>query len=71
MIHPPKKQYEFALERIEELLPLMTDDTPSNDHNAVELTLMSDIVVGYEKEHSPIEKPTVEELIELSLEELL
>lgn len=64
-----KEQYEFALERIEELLPLVNDDTPANDRNAIELSLMSDIVIEYEKEHYPIEKPTVAELIELSLEE--
>ena len=64
-----KEQYEFALARIEELLPLVNDNTPSNDRKAVELTLMSDIVIEYEKEHFPIEKPTVAELIELSLEE--
>ena len=39
-----KEQYEFALNRIEDLLPLVTDDTPANDKNAIELTLMSDIV---------------------------
>lgn len=38
-----KEQYEFALNRIEELLPLVTDETPANDKNAIELTLMSDI----------------------------
>ena len=43
--------------------------SPANDKNAVELTMMSDIVIAYEKEHYPIEKPTVAELIELSLEE--
>ena len=64
-----KEQYEFALERVEELLPLVDDNTPSNDKNAVELTMISDIVIAYEKEHYPIEKPTVAELIELSLEE--
>lgn len=52
-----------------ELLPLVDDNTPANDKNAVELTVMSDIVIAYEKEHYPIEKPTVAELIELSLEE--
>ena len=40
-----------------------------NDKNAVELTVMSDIVIAYEKEHFPIKKPTIAELIELSLEE--
>ena len=64
-----KEQYEFALAKVEELLSLVDDNTPANDKNAVELTLMSDIVIAYEKEHYPIEKPTVAELIELSLEE--
>ena len=65
----PKEQYEFALARVEELLPVIDDNTPANDKNAVELSVMSDIVIAYEKEHYPIEKPTVSELIELSLEE--
>lgn len=64
-----KAQYEFALSRIEELLPLVGDNTSANDKNAVELSVMSDIVIAYEKEHYPIEKPTVAELIEYSLEE--
>lgn len=64
-----ERQYEFALQRIEELLPLVDDNTPANDRNAVELTLMSDIVIAYEKEHFPISKPTVAQLISLSLEE--
>ena len=64
-----KEQYEFALARIEELLPLVDDSTPANDKNEVELTMMSDIVITYEKEHYPIEKPTVAELIKLSIEE--
>ena len=64
-----KEKYEFALMRVEELLPMVDDNTPSNDKNAVELSLMSDIVIAYEKEHYPIGKPTISELIELSLEE--
>ena len=64
-----KQQYEFALARIEELLPIVDDNTPANDANAVELSVMSDVVIGYEKEHYPIGKPAVSELIELFLEE--
>lgn len=64
-----KSQYEFALNRIEELLPLVTDDTPSTDKNAVELTLMSDVVITYEKEHYPIERPSIGDLIMISLKE--
>ena len=49
-----KEQYEFALARIEELLPMVDDNTPADDRNAVELAMMSDVVIDYEKEHYPI-----------------
>jgi HTH-type transcriptional regulator/antitoxin HigA len=48
---------------------LVNDDTPANDKKAVELTMMSDVVIAYEKEHYPIEKLTISELIELSLKD--
>lgn len=64
-----KQQYEFAESRIEDLLPLVNDDTPLNDPALVELTLMSDIVEQYEKIHFPIEKPTPAELMKLALDE--
>jgi len=49
-----KYQYEFALARVEDLLPLVNDDTPANDRNAIELSMMSDIVIAYEKEYFPL-----------------
>ncbi len=61
-----KEQYELALSRMEELLPIVDDNTPANDRNAVELTMVSDVVIAYEKEHYPIGKPTVAQLIQLS-----
>jgi HTH-type transcriptional regulator/antitoxin HigA len=64
-----KDQYEFALAKVEELLPLVDDNTPANDRRALELSVMSDIVIAYEKKYFPIEKPTVAELVGLSLEE--
>ena len=64
-----KQQYEYALNRIEELLPLVTDETPTNDKNAIELTIVSDVVEAYEKIHYPIAKPTIGEFISLSIEE--
>lgn len=64
-----KEQYEYALARIEELLPLVEDDMPKNNKLAVELTLVSDIVIAYEKEHYPIDKPSVADLIQLYREE--
>ena len=64
-----KNQYEFALERIEELLHTVSEDTSIINRDAVELSVMSDLVIAYEKEYYPIEKPTTSELIALSLEE--
>jgi HTH-type transcriptional regulator/antitoxin HigA len=64
-----KMQYEFALNRVEQLLPMIDDGTPANDKNAIELSLFSDMVIAYEKEYYPIQAPAVSELIELSLEE--
>ena len=59
-------QYQYALERIEDLLPLVSGDDP-NEEKAVELSIYSDLVIEYEKEHFPIEKPTPAELIQESL----
>lgn len=64
-----KQQYEYSLNRIEELLPLVTDETLASDRNTVELAIVSDIVEVYEKLHFPIAKPTIGELISLSIEE--
>ena len=64
-----KNQYEFALARVEELLPIVDDNMPANDKNAIELSVMSDIIIEYEKEHYPIGKPTIPELIGFYLQE--
>ena len=70
MLRITKEQYEFALNRIEDLLPLVTDETPSTDPNAVELSMMSDIVIDYEKEHFPMDKPSIGDLITISLNDI-
>ena len=49
-----KKKYEYALTRMEALLPLVGEDTPANNPAAIELAIMSDYVIAYEKEHYPI-----------------
>lgn len=64
-----RQQYEFALARIEELIPLVDDRMSSCDKAAIELSLLSDIVIEYETLHFPIAKPTISELISLALEE--
>ena len=63
-----KAQYEYAQARIEELLPLV-DGNDLHDRKTVELSMLSDIVIEYEKEYYPIDKPTVAELIADGLQE--
>lgn len=62
-------QYNYACERVEDLLPLVNENTPEDDASFIELDIMSSIVERYEKEHFPIQKPTPAELIALSIEE--
>lgn len=63
-------QYKAAMERIEELLPLVTEDTPLADKNSVELVLLSNLVADYDEEHYPIKAPTLSELIRLRMAEM-
>ena len=49
-----KEQYEFAQNRVEELLPLVSEEMSAGHPLAVELALMSDVVIAYEKEHFPM-----------------
>lgn len=64
-----EKQYEYALARIEELLPVVTDETPAGDRDAIELALVSNVVMEYEEKYYPIGKPSTGELISLHLAE--
>lgn len=47
-------QYDAALARIDELLPLVSDDTPIDDLACVELVKISNLVADYEDVHYPI-----------------
>lgn len=49
-------KYDFALMRIEELLKVVTDDTPIDDPSFLELEIMSEVVIAYEDIHYPIGK---------------
>ena len=63
-------KYEFALQRVEKLLPLVEDTVDGTiSPEGIELMIMSDIVEAYEKEHFPISKPTIAELLQLTLAE--
>ncbi|MBO4372780.1 MAG: XRE family transcriptional regulator [Bacteroidales bacterium] len=44
-------QYRLAVERVEELLPLVNDKTPTDDKHYVELVSLSNLVADYSDEH--------------------
>lgn len=65
-----EKQYKAACARIEELLRVVGNDTPTDDKNFIELDLISDLVADYEEEHYPIEAPSLVDVIKLRMYEM-
>ena len=63
-------QYERIMERIEELLEFVGDDTPRYDKDMVELEILSLLVAEYEEKHYPIEPPTLIEMLQESMSEM-
>ena len=64
-----QQQYNAACERIEELLQVVGNDTPATDRNFIELDLLSDWVVDYEKEHYPIGKLSLPDVLKTRMAE--
>ena len=58
------------MERIEELLKVVDNDTPVNDKNSIELVLLSNLVADYEDIHYPVGKPTLVEILKLRMFEM-
>lgn len=65
-----KVQYEWAIKRVEELLPLVDDNTPLDDPNSIELELLSNLVADYSDEHFVIGEPTLVDVLKLRMYEM-
>ena len=63
-------QYEWAVKCVEELLPLVTDDTPLTDSNSIELELLSNMVADYSEGHFATGAPSLMEVIKLRMFEM-
>ena len=63
-------QYRCAMQRIEELLRVVNENTPQDDINSVELVLLSNLVADYEDIHYPVSKPTLVGVLKLRMFEL-
>ena len=62
--------YKATMARIEELLPLVDDNTPLNDKNLIELDLLSGLVEEYEDIYYPIQTPSLIDVIKLRMYEM-
>lgn len=51
--------YKATMERIEELLPLVDDNTPMDDKNLIELELLSNLVADYDEHFTGKSEPTL------------
>ena len=58
-----EEQYNWAVARVEELLPLVGEDTPSSDPSSIELEILSNLVADYSDEHFAIGDPDLASVI--------
>lgn len=65
-----EKKYNVVIERIEELLAIVNNETPIDDKDSVELELLSSLVEEYEEEHYPIGTPSLVDTIKLRMFEM-
>jgi HTH-type transcriptional regulator / antitoxin HigA len=63
-------QFEAVNARIEELLKVVDNKTPSYDKQLMELDLLANLVADYEEVYFPINKPTLIEILKLRMFEL-
>lgn len=63
-------QYAGALKRVEELMLRLPENTPEDDPEMVELTLLGNLVADYEEEHYAIEEPSLIEVMKLRMFEM-
>ena len=66
-----EKEYEAAMARIDQLLPLTWGDgIPEDSPENIELSLLSDLVAEYEEIHYPIATPSLTEILKLRMYEM-
>jgi len=63
-------QYNWAMKRIDELLPYVNDDTPDDNPDSIELYLLSSLVQEYEDVHYPIGEPSLIDVLKLRMYEM-
>ena len=65
-----EQQYKAACARVEELLQVVGNDTPTDNQQYIELDLLSDLVADYEEEYYPVAAPSLIDVIKLRMYEM-
>lgn len=65
-----KTEYEAIMKRIDTLVEIVDDNTPQTNANYIELDLLTDLVVAYEKEHFPIGKLSLKDVLKARMNEM-
>ena len=63
-------EYEAIMTRVNELVEIVDDLTPLTDRNLIELDFLTDLVVAYEKEHYPIGKLSLSDVMKARMEDM-
>ena len=63
-------QYNWAVNRVEALLPIVNEDTAQDDPNRIELELLSNMVADYSEEHFSLGEPSLADVIKLRMYEM-
>lgn len=63
-------QYRAIMQRIDELLKVVSNETSPNDPNFIELDILSEMVEMYEEIHYPIDTPSLVDVIKLRMYEM-
>ena len=62
-------EYNWAVSRVEQLLPLVDDNMSANDANYIELKLLSELVADYSDKHYSIGEPDLVNVLKLRMYE--
>jgi len=65
-----KAEYEAIMARVDELVEIVDDNTPQTGKEFIELDFLTDLVVAYEKEHFPIGKPSLTNVLKARMSEM-
>ena len=63
-------QYNWAVARVEALLPIVTEDMPETAPERIELELLSNLVADYSEDHFALGEPSLNEVLKLKMYEL-